>query len=304
MAPTTRLALVPFAKKVALCQQIDAAARARDPRVAQVSVTLSGSWSVVEIVRADGFVATDIRPLVRLNVSIVAKQGDRRETGSHGLGGRYLYDRLFEPATWNRGDRQGAGAGAGQPGIGRRAGGRNAGGARPRLVRRVAARSGRPWARRRFQPQGHLGLLRAASGARRGAGRHGDRRRRDRGPPRLAVHRRRGHPDAAHRADRGRHPERLSAGPAQRAADGDAADRQRPPRKLRPCADAAHDQHLHARRAGRPGRADHAGQGRDLRQELRRRPGRHHQRQVRLLLHRGLSHRGRQASARRSRARR
>jgi TldD protein len=96
------LALIPFAKKVALCQEIDAAARARDPRVAQVSVSLSGSWSVVEIVRADGFVATDVRPLVRLNVSIVAKSGDRRETGNFGMGGRYLYDRLFEPATWNR----------------------------------------------------------------------------------------------------------------------------------------------------------------------------------------------------------
>ena len=60
---------------------------ARDPRVAQVSVSISGSWSVVEIVRADGFVATDVRPLVRLNVSIVAKQGDRRETGSFGMGG-------------------------------------------------------------------------------------------------------------------------------------------------------------------------------------------------------------------------
>ena len=96
------LSAIPFARKVALCQEIDSAARARDPRVAQVSVVLSGSWSVVEIVRADGFVATDVRPLVRLNVSIVAKQGDRRETGSHGLGGRYLYDRLFDPATWNR----------------------------------------------------------------------------------------------------------------------------------------------------------------------------------------------------------
>jgi len=96
------LSAIPFADKVALCQQIDAAARARDPRVAQVSVGLQGSWSVVEIVRADGFVATDIRPLVRLNVSIVAKQGDRREMGFHGLGGRYLYDQLFDPATWNR----------------------------------------------------------------------------------------------------------------------------------------------------------------------------------------------------------
>ena len=96
------LSVIPFARKVELCQAIDAAARARDPRVAQVSATLSGSWSVVEIVRADGFVASDIRPLVRLNVSIVAKQGERRETGSFGLGGRYLYDHLFEPSTWNR----------------------------------------------------------------------------------------------------------------------------------------------------------------------------------------------------------
>jgi TldD protein len=96
------LSAVPFEDKVALCQKIDAAARARDPRVAQVSVSLSGSWSVIDIVRADGFVASDIRPLVRLNVSIVAKSGDRRESGSYGMGGRYLYDTLFDEATWGR----------------------------------------------------------------------------------------------------------------------------------------------------------------------------------------------------------
>jgi TldD protein len=96
------LGLVPFADKVALCQQIDAAARARDPRVVQVSVGLSGTWNVVEIVRADGYVATDIRPLVRLNVSIVAQSGDRRESGNFGVGGRYLYDRLFDEVLWNR----------------------------------------------------------------------------------------------------------------------------------------------------------------------------------------------------------
>ncbi len=96
------LDLVPFADKVNLCQTIDAAARARDPRVAQVSVGLSGTWSVVEIVRPDGFVATDVRPLVRLNVSIVVEQNGRRETGSFGIGGRYLYQSLLEPATWNR----------------------------------------------------------------------------------------------------------------------------------------------------------------------------------------------------------
>jgi TldD protein len=96
------LSAVPFAKKVALCQAIDAAARARDPRVAQVAVSLAASWSVIDIVRADGFVAHDVRPLVRLNVQIVAKDGSRRETGSHGLGGRYFYDRLFDEDEWSR----------------------------------------------------------------------------------------------------------------------------------------------------------------------------------------------------------
>ncbi len=96
------LDLIPFADKVNLCQTIDAAARARDPLVAQVSVGLSGTWSVVEIVRPDGFVATDVRPLVRLNVQIVVEQNGRRETGTYGVGGRYLYDSLFEEATWNR----------------------------------------------------------------------------------------------------------------------------------------------------------------------------------------------------------
>ena len=96
------LSLVPFARKVELCQRIDAAARARDPRVAQVSVSIAGSWSVIDIVRPDGFVAHDVRPLVRLNVQIVVEQNGRRETGYHGMGGRYLYDSLFEEATWNR----------------------------------------------------------------------------------------------------------------------------------------------------------------------------------------------------------
>jgi TldD protein len=93
---------VPFADKVELCQKIDAAARARDSRVCQVSVTLSASWSVVDIVRADGFVASDLRPLVRLGVQIIAERNGRRETGYHGIGGRYLYGRLFADEQWNR----------------------------------------------------------------------------------------------------------------------------------------------------------------------------------------------------------
>jgi TldD protein len=94
--------IVPFAEKVTLCAAIDAAARARDARVAQVSVSLSGSWSVIEIVRADGFTASDIRPLVRLNVSIIMEENGRRESGTFGIGGRYLYDRVMAPEVWNR----------------------------------------------------------------------------------------------------------------------------------------------------------------------------------------------------------
>ncbi|PEQ11624.1 metalloprotease TldD [Novosphingobium sp. PC22D] len=93
---------VGFGEKVKLLETINAAARARDPRVAQVSCSISGSWSVVEIVRADGFVATDVRPLVRLNVGIVAEANGRRESGSFGMGGRWLYDDLFKPENWNR----------------------------------------------------------------------------------------------------------------------------------------------------------------------------------------------------------
>jgi TldD protein len=96
------LSLVPFAEKVALCERIDAAARACDPRVVQVSVSLAASWSVIDIVRAGGFVAHDVRPLVRLGVQIVAQQNGRRETGYHGLGGRYLYGKLFDEAEWSR----------------------------------------------------------------------------------------------------------------------------------------------------------------------------------------------------------
>jgi TldD protein len=93
---------VPFGAKVGLLEKIDAAARARDPRIVQATANLAASWSAIEIVRPDGFVARDIRPLVRLNVSVVAESNGRRETGSFGMGGRYLYDALFEEANWTR----------------------------------------------------------------------------------------------------------------------------------------------------------------------------------------------------------
>lgn len=89
-----------FEAKVKLLQEIDAYARAKDPRVRQVSVSLGASWQVVEILRADGEVYRDVRPLVRLNVSIVAGDGTRQETGSNGYGGREGYDRFIETRAW------------------------------------------------------------------------------------------------------------------------------------------------------------------------------------------------------------
>ncbi len=96
------IAGVPFAEKVKLLADIDAYARALDSRVRQVSVSLSGSWQAVQILRADGRRVADIRPLVRLNVSVVVGDGDKMETGSDGAGGRVGYARFLEPASWRR----------------------------------------------------------------------------------------------------------------------------------------------------------------------------------------------------------
>jgi len=95
------LLLVPFEKKVKLLQDIDAYARARDPRVKQVSVNLSASWKAVQILRAGGGKAADIRPLVRLGVTVYMDNGKgRMEDGHTGFGGRYLYDALFDEKKW------------------------------------------------------------------------------------------------------------------------------------------------------------------------------------------------------------
>ncbi len=94
------LAAMPFDAKVKLLQDIDAYARAKDPRVRQVMASLSGEWQAVMIRRADGRVVEDVRPLVRLNVAIVAAEGDRMETGSHGTGARALYDAFIQPDRW------------------------------------------------------------------------------------------------------------------------------------------------------------------------------------------------------------
>jgi TldD protein len=92
-----------FEKKVALLEDMNAYARAKDPRVRQVSASLSGEWQRIEILRAGGEHYADIRPLVRLNVSVVVEENGRQESGSYGGGGRGDYALYMDPAWWRAG---------------------------------------------------------------------------------------------------------------------------------------------------------------------------------------------------------
>src|SRR6185295_143391 len=90
-----------FAEKVKLLETIDSYARKKDPRVRQVSASLAGSYKEIEIVRADGTLVRDVRPLVRINVSIVVGEGDRQESGSYGTGGREGFGQFVATDTWH-----------------------------------------------------------------------------------------------------------------------------------------------------------------------------------------------------------
>ncbi|MGE5502011.1 MAG: metalloprotease TldD [Ignavibacteriales bacterium] len=89
-----------FADKVALLQEIDAFARARDPRVVQVMASMAGERRVVEILRADGRLIRDVRPLVRVNVQVTIEKDGRRETGTSGAGGRASFETWITPQSW------------------------------------------------------------------------------------------------------------------------------------------------------------------------------------------------------------
>jgi TldD protein len=86
--------------KVDLLRQIDSYTRSRDPRVREVIVSLAATFETVLIAATDGTFAADIRPLVRLNVNVIAEQGGRREQGSDGGGGRFSYKRMIENNAW------------------------------------------------------------------------------------------------------------------------------------------------------------------------------------------------------------
>jgi TldD protein len=89
-----------FTDKTNLLATIDAFARAADPRVVQVSVSLAGNHKEIDILRPDGAHFHDIRPLVRLNVSVTMEENGRRESASAGAGGRAAYDEWIEAGRW------------------------------------------------------------------------------------------------------------------------------------------------------------------------------------------------------------
>ena len=94
------VASLPAQDKVRLLERIEAMARRRDPRVVQVMAGLGMEYDVVMVVGSDGRQCADIRPLVRLSLTVIAQQGDRRETGHAGGGGRsalgYFTDEVLE----------------------------------------------------------------------------------------------------------------------------------------------------------------------------------------------------------------
>ncbi len=89
-----------FPKRTVILAKIDAYARGLDSRVRQVMASLFGEWQAVQVLRADSTRVADLRPLVRLNVSVVVEQDGRRESGTHGAGGRHDYTRLLDEAFW------------------------------------------------------------------------------------------------------------------------------------------------------------------------------------------------------------
>jgi len=107
-APTNRslyadvdpLARPAFTHKIDLLAEIDAYLRAADPRVVQVSASLSGSRRAISVMRADGRRIDDARPLVRISLSVTVERDGRRESGSAGAGGREDYAAFIAPSRW------------------------------------------------------------------------------------------------------------------------------------------------------------------------------------------------------------
>ncbi|MFD1794449.1 metalloprotease TldD [Paracoccus aurantiacus] len=99
-APVDPAEGIGIAQRIDLLREIDAYARAKDPRVVQVSASMSTSLQEVAILRPEGGLVTDIRPMARLNVAVIVEDNARRESGGAGGGGRIPLVSLIEPAHW------------------------------------------------------------------------------------------------------------------------------------------------------------------------------------------------------------
>ena len=216
------IATLDSTQKVALLEKVEKLARSKDPRIVQVMAGLAGEYDVVMVARADGTLAADVRPLVRLSVTVIAEQtidGQvRREVGSGGGGGRfgfgYFQDDVIEQyvadavraALTNLESRPAKAGemsvvlGAGWPGI---------------LLHEAIGHG----LEGDFNRKGSSAFSGQTRRAGRGQGRDGAGRRHDPGPARFAERGRRRQCLAAQRADRGRHPEGLHPGFDERAAD-------------------------------------------------------------------------------------
>ena len=93
---------IEFSKKIKVLEDINSYARSNDNLVKQVSASLTSSWQAIKILRADGEIYDDIRPLVRLNVQIVVGDGTRQEVGSYGIGGRSELAEWIKPDLWKK----------------------------------------------------------------------------------------------------------------------------------------------------------------------------------------------------------
>ncbi len=100
--PDNPLDAMPFGDKVRMLEAVDQYSRQRSSKISQVSVSLTGSWQFVEIMRPGGFARRDIRPLVRFNVSIVTSDGKRQGTGTYGVGGRQPYAEFIDGEKWQQ----------------------------------------------------------------------------------------------------------------------------------------------------------------------------------------------------------
>src|SRR5213594_2876825 len=256
-----------LAKKLDLLRKVDGAARAADPRVKQVIASLTSEEVVTLVATASGWTVGDVRPLMRLNVTVIAEAGGKREIGAYGGGGRVAFDFFLEDGRWRRFALEAA----------------------RQAVLKLGAVNAPAGTMTVVLGPGWPGILLHEAV---GHGLEGDFNRK--GTSAFAG--RMGQKVASELVtviDDGTIPNRR--GSLNVDDEGTPTGRTVLIEKgvLRVPADAPNDQHLHVGGRGRAGADHQIGQARALCGDLRRRAGGHHEREVRFLGERGLPDRGR-----------